>query len=73
MKEIELENVELKQRANKISKEALWKNIHAMETRSAGAPPAVTSHVGEEGGASRVEVVFLENQLNKQTDASITQ
>ncbi|EFO93819.1 CRE-DNC-1 protein [Caenorhabditis remanei] len=69
MKEIELENVELKQRANKISKEALWKNIHAMETRSAGAPPAVTSHVGEEGGASRVEVVFLENQLNKQTDA----
>lgn len=69
MKEVEGENLELKQRANKISKEALWKNIHAMETRSAGAPVAMTSTVSEEGSASRGEVVFLENQLNKQTDA----
>ncbi|CAO4373879.1 unnamed protein product [Caenorhabditis nigoni] len=69
MKEVEGENLELKQRANKISKEALWKNIHAMETRSAGAPTAPISSVVEEGSASRGEVVFLENQLNKQTDA----
>lgn len=69
MKEVEGENSELKQRANKISKEALWKNIHAMETRSAGAPAVQTSLVADEGGASRGEVVFLENQLNKQTDA----
>ncbi|CAP26394.2 Protein CBR-DNC-1 [Caenorhabditis briggsae] len=70
MKEVEGENLELKQRANKISKEALWKNIHAMETRSAGAPTAPSSSsVVEEGSASRGEVVFLENQLNKQTDA----
>ncbi|EGT46559.1 hypothetical protein CAEBREN_00358 [Caenorhabditis brenneri] len=69
MKEVEGENLELKQRANKISKEALWKNIHAMETRSSGAPAAPITSVAEEGSASRGEVVFLENQLTKQTDA----
>lgn len=69
MKEVEGENLELKQRANKISKEALWKNIHAMENRSAGAPVAAAAIAAEEGSASRGEVVFLENQLTKQTDA----
>lgn len=68
MKEVEGENSELKQRAIKHNKEALWKNIHAMENRSAGAPAQVTV-TADEGGASRGEVMFLENQLTKQTDA----
>uniref|UniRef100_A0A1I7UCN0 Dynactin subunit 1 n=1 Tax=Caenorhabditis tropicalis TaxID=1561998 RepID=A0A1I7UCN0_9PELO len=69
MKEVEGENLELKQRANKISKETLYRNIHAMETRSAGAPAVSTTTIADEGGASRGEVVFLENQLMKQSDA----
>lgn len=69
MKEVESDNLELKQRANKISKEALWKNIQSMETRSSGSPSVPMSTSIDEGGASRGEVVFLENQLNKQTNA----
>lgn len=67
-KEVEGENLQLKQRLNTINKEALWKNMHA-ETRSAGAPVTPVYAVAEDGGASRGEVVFLENQLTKQTDA----
>lgn len=73
MKEIEGENLELKQRANKMSKETLYKNIqfmeHATHGRSAASTNGAVSAVGEEGGASRGEVVFLEQQLSKQMDA----
>uniref|UniRef100_A0A8R1I1Q1 Dynactin subunit 1 n=1 Tax=Caenorhabditis japonica TaxID=281687 RepID=A0A8R1I1Q1_CAEJA len=68
MKEMETDNVELKQRANKISKEALWKNIQSMETRSTNGP-SVLPNPSDESGATRGEVIFLEQQLNKQTDA----
>ncbi|CAI2351530.1 unnamed protein product [Caenorhabditis sp. 36 PRJEB53466] len=68
MKEIEEENLELKQRATKISKETLWKNIKSMETHSVGGVAAIPS-LADEHGVSRGELIFLEQQLSKQTDA----
>ncbi|CAB3409350.1 unnamed protein product [Caenorhabditis bovis] len=64
MKEIEKENMELKQRASKISKEALYNSIQSMESR-----PLTNHSLNEDNSATRGEVVFLEHRLNKQTDA----
>ncbi|CAI5441473.1 unnamed protein product [Caenorhabditis angaria] len=63
MKEVETENAELKQRANKISKETLWKNVQ-METRT----PLSSQNISDES-ASRSEVIYLETQLGKQMEA----
>ncbi|CAD6195145.1 unnamed protein product [Caenorhabditis auriculariae] len=74
MQDLMNENAELKQRANQISKQALWKGIQSMEARTTNSPITATPMTGSAspagvafanmvGGATRGEVVFLETRL----------